>query len=459
MDKKKEEMLEKLRNVKTMENNNLSINGLEDEVQIEDVKFFGQATIIEEIEGEKVEKEINVYAVLEGKNIKYYSDDMCLGYETEGVGIIPSPEYQKKYEENSPIKDVLENLKEKEMSEQEKPQEEKTVQSLEKLEEEKVREYAGIVGKDKEDIKKVSEIYDEEIDIEKDDEEKVDNKKLASVNHLQEMKASTRVNNYETLSGVLGLSGISKFVVVYSEDAAEISKTDGENKNRNNSTYSIIAIKDDGTAINIDNKLELSRSKGTNSSEGRIQTNADGTTEKEYHQASIYNIKGTNRALSLENDNYGEIQVYYGAMTKGALDNEGNQFVGTQLETRSVWPTSRDVRAQEDYRKGEYNADQKADEVKEHLEHGDEKIENINNADGDKKTIADCENDLIPNTDTTWREFANICGYRGEDAIEKAMKEFENYKKDYPDSSNEEIIEEIQEEIENEMPGPNRDRR
>ena len=56
MDKKKEEMLEKLRNVKAMENNNLSINGLEDEVQIEDVKFFGQATIIEEIEGEKVEK-------------------------------------------------------------------------------------------------------------------------------------------------------------------------------------------------------------------------------------------------------------------------------------------------------------------------------------------------------------------------------------------------------------------
>ena len=78
MDKKKEEMLEKLRNVKAMENNNLSINRLEDEVQIEDVKFVGQATIIEEIEGEKVEKEINVYAVLEGKNIKYYSDDMCL---------------------------------------------------------------------------------------------------------------------------------------------------------------------------------------------------------------------------------------------------------------------------------------------------------------------------------------------------------------------------------------------
>lgn len=158
MNKEKEEILERLRNVKAMENNNLSIKGLEDEVQIEDVKFLGQATIIEEIEGEKVEKEINIYAVLEGKNIKYYSDDMCLGYETEGVGIIPSPEYQKKYEENSPIKDIVENLKEKEISEQEKVQEEKTVQSLEKLEEENVEEYAEIAGIDKKDVKKVAEI-------------------------------------------------------------------------------------------------------------------------------------------------------------------------------------------------------------------------------------------------------------------------------------------------------------
>lgn len=448
MNTEREEILEKLRNVKQTATQDLAKTDENKSEVVQNVNYLGTIEL-QRRDGEEADS-FELYTV---EVYDYDSDKIETKIYLDGQEV-DMGELMRTYENIEPIKDVVSKAKEN----QEKDSDKKNQYDLNEMEEEKIREYAGIAGKDKENIKKVSEIDDEEIEV-KEDEEQVDDKKLASVNHLQEMKATTRVNNYETLSGVLGLSGISKFVVVYSEDAAEISKTNGENKNRNNSTYSIIAIKNDGTAINIDNKLEQSRSEGTNSSEGRVQTNADGTTQKEYHQASIYNIKGTNRALSLENDNYGEIQVYYGAMTKGALDNEGNQFVGTQLETRSVWPTSRDVRAQEDYRKGEYNADQKADEVKKHLKHGDEKIENINNADGDKRTIADCENDLIPNTDTTWREFANICGYRGEDAIEKAMKEFENYKKDYPDSSNEEIIEEIQEEIENEMPGPNRDRR
>lgn len=394
MDKKKEEMLEKLRNVKAMENNNLSINRLEDEVQIEDVKFVGQATIIEEIEGEKVEKEINVYAVLEGKNIKYYSDDMCLGYETEGVGIIPSPEYQKKYEENSPIKDVVENLKEKEMSGQEKPQEEKTVQSLEKLEEEKMEEYADIAGIDKKDVKKVAEIKE---GLEEKEQEKVDERKLESVSHLQEIKGTNKVNNHETISKAIGLEGVKKFVVIYSEDTEKIARNNGEEKNRNNSRYSIIAVMNDGNAINIDNKLELSRSEGANSTEGRIQTNADGTTQKEYKQASIYNIKGKDKAISIEKDQYGEIQVYYGGMTKGSYGNEGNQFVGTQLETDNVWPTSRDVREQECNKEGIYHTDEKAEEANKHFEHGDEEIENIKNADGKEETKELCENQINMN--------------------------------------------------------------
>lgn len=32
------------------------------------------------------------------------------------------------------------------------------------------------------------------------------------------------------------------------------------------------------------------------------------------------------------------------------------------------------------------------------------------------------ENDYIPNTNITWRQFANKCGYRGEGDIEKAVE-------------------------------------
>lgn len=55
------------------------------------------------------------------------------------------------------------------------------------------------------------------------------------------------------------------------------------------------------------------------------------------------------------------------------------------------------------------------------------------------------ENDYIPGTNKTWRQFANECGYRGEDSIEHAQeifeKERENSKNE--DKSNDELIEDI----------------
>ena len=55
------------------------------------------------------------------------------------------------------------------------------------------------------------------------------------------------------------------------------------------------------------------------------------------------------------------------------------------------------------------------------------------------------ENEYIPGTNKTWRQFANECGYRGEDSIEHAQeifeKERENSKNE--DKSNDELIEDI----------------
>ena len=98
------------------------------------------------------------------------------------------------------------------------------------------------------------------------------------------------------------------------------------------------------------------------------------------------------------------------------------------------------------------------DEAEKHKNHGDKEYIKTENADGDKTTIEICDEDKIPGTDTTWRKFANMCGYRGEGALEKAQKRFMEYKDKHPNiENNNTIIDNIEEEVEGEMPGPNKD--
>ena len=337
MERNKEEMLTKLREIKEQAGKDLKKQEGYETSNVQNVRYYGNVELINKETGEPETFELFTVEVYD-----YETDQVSTRIYLDGQEM-DIGELQRDYESLDPIKDTIEKLQEQTKDENEKEK----IEDLSELERE---EYARAAGIDPKDVDKIVEFEDikEKEQQEEQKEQEVDEKKLETVTALQEMRAGTKVNNYQTLAGVLHMSGVSKFVVVYSEDAARVAKNQDLNRNRNNSTYSIIAIKNDGTAINIDDKLELSRSEGTNSTEGRIQTNEDGTTEKEYHQASIFTVKGTDNALSIENDTHGEIQVYYGSMTKGAYGNDGKQFVGSQLETRSVWPTSRDVREQED---------------------------------------------------------------------------------------------------------------
>lgn len=412
MIKEKEEMLEKLRNVRSMEEQNLDENGLKGKVEINDVKYLGKVTLAQEIDGEKEETEINVYAVLEDKTIKYYSDDMCLGAETINVGeskpaIIPSPEYLRMYEKDNPIKDLIESLKQKETEEQEKPQEEKSVESLNELEAEKEKEECEkVLEDDEKEIKSVAEI-----------KKKDDTKKLERMNHLQEIDADTMVNYYKDMEKALGIKGVRKFIIVYSEDARQLSETGEQNSSR----HSMIAVMDDGSMINLKDKLEEVKSEGKNSVEGKIQTDADEKTRVENNPASLYRIKGStsNETFSFENGQYGEIKAYYGNMT----EREGTTFIGTQLETSNVWPTSKEVREQASDREGMYYADDKKEETEKHINHGDEEI-SIKNSDG-KPTAVACETQFVPDTNITWEQFSKSLGNRSVDELTKEF--FERY--------------------------------
>ena len=286
----------------------------------------------------------------------------------------------QEYEGFEDIKDGVDKTKENEEKPKEEQDQEYKKDSLEELEaEQEKEECAETLGEDEDKIKKIAEIKNEK-----------DDKKLAQMNHLQDIDADTMVNNYKDMEKALGLKGVQKFVIVYSEDAAKLSDT----KERNSSRYSMIAVMDDGSKINLDNKLEEVKSEGTNSVEGRLQTDADEKTKVSNNPASMYIIKGSssNETFSFEQGQYGEIKAYYGNMT----ERDGTTFVGTQLETSSVWPTSNQVREQASDRAGRHYADEKKDETEKHLKHGDEEV-SIENSDGREETKELCENQIDMN--------------------------------------------------------------
>lgn len=434
MNEEEKEILEQLR-----EKRNILQEQAPKNIVIQNIKILGQIELKEKEIGaedkqeEKIKK-ANLYLVeeydIEKDKIilKYYADDEFIGIDNNGE-FLQTGFAREKYESTDTIKDVLENLKEKE--EIQKNSEEKTrqVYSLDELEEleaeQEKEECAETLEEDEDKIKKIAEIKNE-----KDDE------KLAQMNHLQEMDANTMVNSYKNMEKALKLSGVQKFVIVYSEDAAKLSDT----KERNSSRYSMIAVMDDGSKINLDNKLE--RVPLTlNSEEERIQTDADEKTRFSNNTASMYRIKGSdlNEAFSFEQGQYGEIKAYYG----NVISSKGNKFVGDQLETDSVWPTSNKIREHASDRKGRDYAKDKKEEAEKHLEHGDEEV-SIENSDGREETSDICENIYIPDTEITWEQLSKLLGDKN---IEELQKEFYNQ---YEGNNSREIILEMQEEYKKE---------
>lgn len=421
----KEEIYEELNAKKNKLELDLIESGRDKTTKIQDIKRIG--TIKLQDKETKEEQEISLYAVEEldihsdRVTIKYYAENELIGIEKDGQ-IAINAALELSLEEAQAIRDNIENAKaiNEEAINNKELKEAEGLYSLNELEEEKEEKYAKITGVDKEKVKGIAEIKSEEADKEQHQEgEELDTKKVEKLSNLQEVKASTKVNNYKDMEQALGMQGVAKFVIVYSEDAAKVS----EKGRRNSSRYSMIAIMKDGTSISMDDKLEPNTAAGMNTNEGRIQTDADGYTREETGEASMYKIKGTNKNFSFELGQYGEMQVYYGEMTKGIGGNKGNVFNGTQIETSNVKRVTSDIRALEDPYEGQYYADKGTKETKEHLEHGDEKV-TIENSDGKDNTQEECENiyeTQIPGLSfkMTWRNLADSTKIPLEKIIEK----------------------------------------
>ena len=429
----KEEILKRLKAVETMEVENLEDNGIADKVQIDNVKYLGKATLVQEIDGKKEQTEINVYAVIEDKTIKYYSDDMCLGIETVNVGngepaIIPSPEYLRMYEKDNPIKDIVNNLKLKEIEEQEKPQEERTTVSLNELEKEEKEQDGSEVSKK-----------------ENEDEKDIPRKKRKPSYVIETVNPDkAKMDYWKTVKQACGLPE-KVHTLAFSYPVSSEDKVDYAN-------ITVYMLDKDGYIIedlDVDDYFEFDSSTGNNPMQDNVVRHEEEENKGEVQLAEnrtmirLYakNSADRNTYISLEQkNNFGD----YNDINAGRKTVAGTQNVEKQLETDRVrvWDSEEEKLVK--FNAGIYNMNDIFNEAEEYKKHENNEHTNTNNADGIKET-----------KEKDWKELATKWGYYkdGRPDEEKARRVYEEYKYNNPQLSDEEVVQEISDDLYEQAPG------
>ena len=403
-------------------------------IQIKDIKLVGQAKWKDKINGKEISDNVFIVEkeIIEiGKNGKervteqksYYLGNKCIAGTLGNDQMI----YDKTFENSEPDK-----LKAINTLLDVTPEEQIENNSMNKLRTKEIAEVlsAQLGRKIKEDeVQKILEDMDKQ-EIEELKEEKTKNKdknneltkKQADkikVNQLQRVDLNQKADGRETLEKRLDLQGYKYIYVVYSEQVSQINS--GEKIN--NTTYSLVGMKEDGTAKVLSDEFEMDSTVGNNASRMQTRINKDGTATRDNKNSSIFVRKSNKMSLSCRNDG-GIIRMAMGQKTL-----EENEITETELGTSQTGYIPIETREVFNRNKGRHQIDKVQDEIQEHTDEGcnpkDKK-----DFDGDEKsgthehfkyTEID-ENDYIPNTNMTWRQFANKCGYRGEGDIEKAVE-------------------------------------
>lgn len=435
----REEMLKRLKVIEAMEVEKLEDNGLSDNVQIDNVKYLGNAALVQDIDGKKEQIEINVYAVIEDKTIKYYSDDMCLGIETVNVGngepaIIPSPEYLRMYEKDNPIKDVINNLKIREREEQQKLKEERTTVSLNELEEEEKKEQDGTKASKKESK----------------DEKDVPRRKRKPSHVIEAINPDkAKMDYWQTIKQAFGLPP-QVATLAFAYPVSSEDKVDYAN-------ITIYMLDKDGYIIDdlkVDDYFEFDTATGNNPMQDKTvrleedENNGKVQTEENRTMIRLKSKKNpdSNSYISLEQINtlgdYNDINA--GSKVKGSINN-----IEKQLETDHVRVWDSESEKTRRGNAGEYKGREIYEEIQSHKEHNAEEqyVDDLD-ADGIEETF-----ECIGEHD--WKELATKWGYykNGKPDEEKARRVYEEYKYNNPQLSDEEVVQEVSDDLYEQTPG------
>ena len=433
MNKKEKEILNIEQSFKdTLENEIAEQNTENKKVEIKDIKYVGKATWKDKV-NENGKKRIT-----EQKN--YYLGDKCIGGGLENNDVI----YQSNFANSEPdkmqaVNDLLEKVSDKELNEY----------SLNNLQNKELAEvlsaYLGKEIKPEEvqtELDKMSEEELEELNEEKEENSLTDKQaEKVKVNGIQKVDLNTKVDGKENLAQRLDLKEYDSIFVIYSDNIKDISKKSKEKIN--NTTYSLVGMKNDGTAKVLNDEFEMDKTVGNNASREQTKVRADSTATRDNKDQSVYTRKSNGASIGCEND-MGNVNMFLYQKTK-----EENENVGIQIETSKTKKIPVETRRVFNRNQGVYQNDKVQDEIEEHTENGCEP-KDVKDFDGKEYTETHEHIDI----DYYVRQIQNYENEDGEQSInevftekeikDKLLRDLDKYKDKI---STEQIIENVKNEM------------
>lgn len=440
----------------TIENDILNQQTENKKIKIKDIKFVGSAVWEDKINGKDlsdnvfiVEKEI-IEIDENGKErtteqINYYLGDKCIAGALNNNQILFNETFATtEVDKLKAVQDLLDRTSEKDIENN----------SMNKLQNKELSEIlTAHLGRkvSEEEVQKLLEDMDkQEIDeLKKEKENKKDKKKendlskkqtdKIKVNGIQKVDLNKKVDGKETLGKRLDLPGYENIYVVYSENVDNI--TAGENKN--NTTYSLVGIKSDGTAQVLNNEFEMDKTVGNSGTKKQTKIRANSTATRDNKDVSVYTRKSNGVSIGCEND-MGNVNMFLYQKTK-----EENENVGIQIETSKTQIIPIETREIMNRNKGIYQKDRVQDEIQEHTDEGC-KPKNVKDFDGDENTVTHEHFDL----EYYVQEILNYENEQGEEKIKEVFtanevrdKLLRELKENENKLSREQIIDNIKEEM------------
>ena len=309
-----------------------------------DVKYLGKIDFDEEIDGEKTKTQKDIYLVIEQMLDKegnlvdiekiYMEDGEFLGgnNKSDKYNVIMLSENYKGR------KDLAESLQSLDTE---------GILDLNEMEHERLEEIAKELGISVEELDYLSEIDLEQIiegreendNIEelegkresKEGKETLTKKQVEKISTKSEIKTQEKVNDRETMAQLLGVQdkGYKKIAIVYSDKLQ---------KNGSNTRFSVVGVKEDGSAEKIDT---LESRYGTNPTKKIDSLNRDGSEIKEQQSQTMLQIKGRK-----------EEQVAVRIGTMGTIEaslvrtprQDNTKGISIPIATQNVRTTTRETR-------------------------------------------------------------------------------------------------------------------
>lgn len=429
MNTEREEILGKLRNVKETATQDLAKTDVNKSEVVQNVNYLGTIEL-QRRDGEEADK-FELYTV---EVYDYDTDEIEIKIYLDGQEV-DMGELMRTYENIEPIKDVVSKAKEN----QEKDLDKDNEYSLNEMEEEKVREYAGVVGKDKEDIEEVDELDLEQELKEKEkenEEEKITKNAVNSLSKKEETSLEQQIKGI-TLRNVLGLSG--EYVKIAIVSSSQVNKYTNPEK-RHNNIDSFVAIKANGEAIVLgEDIIKQDRQEGINSTSVDLTANVNGEVDYEQNRSSYEIVKSPGLYIKVGYDENHGSEIKIEDRAKGY----GDKGIVYELETNHTWRADDDLRRMQRDKEGIHAADKAIESQKEHEEVGceNDRVENIDQYDDNNthEHIEIEENEMIPNTEITWEQLSKSMGDKDIDELK------EEFYKTFDGENGQELILEMQE--------------